>query len=259
MNRIESFIHSIEQKVEDVNQAAGKFLDEHPTVFKVVLIGSHFFRAASIFALMVLSPLPLPITCGIILVGSLIYRAAVERFCSFRFALPSCVGGAALLFSQSYLITLILGQAFASLGLALVSIAGIVPLAFEIRKSDPVTAAVIAPACTFPPPAPFGEENSMVPLSRTISRVPAIKRKSALEPTRVMVRSGNCNSARELPPVLSAVSPLTRSPGAARTSCGKSETRLIVLVTSAWSKGSAHKVATDPTNTNRTKIQCLIG
>ena len=78
-----------------------------------------------------------------------------------------------------------------------------------------------------------------MPLSRIISRVPAIKRKSEFEPTRVIVRSGNCNSARELPPVLRAVSPFTRSPRAARMSCGKSETRFVALVTSAWSKGSA--------------------
>ena len=56
----------------------------------------------------------------------------------------------------------------------------------------------------------------MAPPSRVISRAPVINRKSALEPTRAMVRSGNCNSARESPPVLRAESPLMTSPGTAR-------------------------------------------
>jgi hypothetical protein len=51
-----------------------------------------------------------------------------------------------------------------------------------------------------------------VPLSRIISRVPAINRKSEFEPTRVNVRSENCNSARESFPVLRPVLPFTVSP-----------------------------------------------
>ncbi len=128
MNRVESFVHSIEQKLDRAYENAGKFLDNHPTVFKVVLLGSHFFRAAGMFALMMVSPFPFPVTCGMILAGSVIYRAAVERFCSFRFALPSCVGAAAMLFSQTPIISLISGQAFSSLGLAMGTIAGAAPL-----------------------------------------------------------------------------------------------------------------------------------
>jgi hypothetical protein len=53
------------------------------------------------------------------------------------------------------------------------------------------------------------------------------------------VRSGNSNSAREFPPVLSALSPETTSPGTALVFRGKSKTTLVALVTSARSKGSA--------------------
>jgi hypothetical protein len=133
------------------------------------------------------------------------------------------------------------------------------PAIFEIRKSVPVTAAVIAPACTLPPPAPSGEENNRVPLSNTISRLPGRKRKSALEPTRVIVRSGNSNSARELPPVLRALSPETTSPGAARVFRGNIETRLIDLVTSARSKACARTTEGFAIQSSTPKNQCLIG
>ena len=78
-----------------------------------------------------------------------------------------------------------------------------------------------------------------MPPSSVISLLSARKRKSALEPTRVIVRSGNSNSARESPPVLSALSPETTSPGTALVFRGKSKTTLVALVTSARSKGSA--------------------
>ena len=47
----------------------------------------------------------------------------------------------------------------------------------------------------------------MVPPSSVISLPPARKRKSALEPTRVIVRSGNSNSAREFVPCLESTIP----------------------------------------------------
>ena len=59
-------------------------------------------------------------------------------------------------------------------------------------------------------------------------------------------------------PVLSALSPLTTSPGVARVCRGKSETTLMTLVTSACSKVSADKPAGRGTTSNKTKIQCLI-
>jgi hypothetical protein len=114
------------------------------------------------------------------------------------------------------------------------SLSSLCDVCSEIRKSVPVTAAVIAPASTFPPP-PFGEEKSMVSPSSMICLWPARKRKSALEPTRVIVKSGNSNSAREFPPVLSARSPEMTSPRTALVFRGKTETSLIVLVTPARS------------------------
>ena len=133
------------------------------------------------------------------------------------------------------------------------------PGRLEIRNSVPVTAAVTAPAWTLPPPAPLGEENKIVPLSRMTSRPPGRNRKRAFEPTRVIVKSGNFNSARESPPVLRAVLPRTMSPSAARRGgpfSPKSETIFTVRVTSASSKGSAHKAGWSAMNEkSRTRIR----
>ena len=99
----------------------------------------------------------------------------------------------------------------------------------------------------------------MVPPSNVISLLPARKRKSALEPTRVIVRSGNSNSAREFSPVLRALSPETTTPGTALVFRGKSETALIAFVTSARSKGSAPTATRFATHRSKPKIRCLIG
>jgi hypothetical protein len=99
----------------------------------------------------------------------------------------------------------------------------------------------------------------MVPPSSVISLLPARKRKSALEPTRVIVRSGNSSSARELSPVLRALSPETTTPGTALIFRGKSATTLIVLVTSARSKGSARATKGFAIKSNKPRIRCLIG
>jgi len=74
----------------------GAFLDHHPGLYKTVLIASHLFRAGGVFALMKSLPMSMPISWGVMVGGSLLYRASIERFCQFRFALPSLVGGSVL-------------------------------------------------------------------------------------------------------------------------------------------------------------------
>jgi len=74
-----------------------KEFDKRPTLYKTSLVVSHIFRSIMMYGLMSLSPF---FTFGVVLPLSLLYRVTIERFCAFRFALPSLVGGAALIFSQ---------------------------------------------------------------------------------------------------------------------------------------------------------------
>ena len=76
--------------------SVGNWLDQNPTVYKVALIVNHVVRALMNFAMMVWMPMPLLGSAGLMLIPSLLYRASVERFCVFRFTLPSWAGGVAM-------------------------------------------------------------------------------------------------------------------------------------------------------------------
>ncbi len=78
-----------------------KEFDKRPLLYKTALTVSHIFRAVMMCALMSLSPF---FTFGVILPLSLLYRVTVERFCTFRFTLPSLVGGSAMIFAQTSII-----------------------------------------------------------------------------------------------------------------------------------------------------------
>ena len=104
----------------------GHFLDKNPFIYKIVMIANHLFRASAMFAMMLYSPLHPLATAGILLGQSLLYRASVERFCSFLFTIPSMVGGIALWTGQKALISYLAGTAFSSLGgVLLTSVAAI--------------------------------------------------------------------------------------------------------------------------------------
>ena len=60
---------------------------------------------------------------------SLLYRASIERFCIFRFTLPSLAGGSALWMSRAAVISLLAGTAFSSLGAILKMTLGVFSLA----------------------------------------------------------------------------------------------------------------------------------
>src|ERR1700722_8234217 len=94
-----SFIESInkgmakiENQLNEWFEPVRDFFDKHPELYKVIVVAMHFFRAVGMFALMVISPLPMVATFGIMLGFNLIYFAAVERFCPWKFALPSTLG-----------------------------------------------------------------------------------------------------------------------------------------------------------------------
>jgi hypothetical protein len=78
-----------------------KEFDKRPFLYKTALVVSHVFRAIMMHTLMSISPF---FTFGIVLPFSLLYRVTVERFCAFRFTLPSLAGAAAMIFAENSLI-----------------------------------------------------------------------------------------------------------------------------------------------------------
>lgn len=107
---------------------AGAYLDRHPTLYKTVLVSSHLFRSLPMYAMMVITPLPPLATGALMLAPTLLYQAGVERFCCFRFASPSLLGGMAIWAAQASIISLYAGQAFATWGSSLTTIGGFIPL-----------------------------------------------------------------------------------------------------------------------------------
>ena len=107
---------------------AGDFLDKHPTLYKIVLVSSHLFRSLPMYAMMVISPLPPLATGALMLAPTLLYQAGIERFCCFRFASPSLLGGMALWSAQASAVSLFAGQAFATWSASLTTIGGFIPL-----------------------------------------------------------------------------------------------------------------------------------
>lgn len=105
------------------------YLHDHPDLFKTALIINHLFRATSMTALMFFLPLPVVLSGGICLVGSLFYRLTVENNCAYKFALPAFGGSAAFLIGQESLAQLISGVAFASLETFAAALTSLLPLA----------------------------------------------------------------------------------------------------------------------------------
>ena len=128
MQSITGFSESVNHLVNKTCRSISGFLDKHPVVYKVVLVACHLFRAAGMYGMMMVSPFSLPITCALAIGGSLLYRASVERFCCFRFALPSCVGAGAYWLGKVPLIQVATGAAFTSISAAALSVAGALPL-----------------------------------------------------------------------------------------------------------------------------------
>lgn len=125
---IQSGFRKIEAEFENGYRQTARFLDKHPTLYKAALVACHFFRAAGMYGMMLASPFPLPLTLAAMTGGTLLYRASVERFCCFRFALPSLVGAPALWLSTAGLSNVVSGAAFRSLGMLFSSSLLMMPL-----------------------------------------------------------------------------------------------------------------------------------
>lgn len=127
MNAINKASQSLMNAIQKAYDQVGNYLDNHPTLYKVVLVACHFFRTVTMFAAMMWMPSPLPVTVGIMVAGSLLYRAAVERFCCFRFTIPSLVGAGAAWLTQIAAVNYLSGAVLTTLGAALHTLA-ILPL-----------------------------------------------------------------------------------------------------------------------------------
>lgn len=103
----------------------GVFLDEHPTTYKAALVACHLFRTYPMYGMMLYSPVA---TGTLFLASSLLYRAAVERFCIFRFTLPAMAGGVSLWIAKATVTSLLAKGTFYSLGTFLTGSLGVLPL-----------------------------------------------------------------------------------------------------------------------------------
>lgn len=112
--KIRSHCEQVERSFDKSCNKVGSFLDHSPTVFKIAIVATHFFRAIAVFAMMELAPYSPLMSLAILVPSSLLYRAAVERFCRFRFTLPALVGGTALWVTKQAMITLVTKTALAS-------------------------------------------------------------------------------------------------------------------------------------------------
>jgi hypothetical protein len=120
----------------------GSHLDKNPNLYTKALIINHLFRASTVFAVMKALPFSLPISFGVMLAPSLLYRASIERFCVFRFTLPALAGGTALWAAHAAAISLVAGTAFTSLaafltaGLGISSLAAYLVFVYKTSHND---------------------------------------------------------------------------------------------------------------------------
>ena len=128
---IESTVVSVSQVKDLFDEQCndiGKFLDRNPNMYKAAIATNHVVKAIMVFATMTWSPLSAPVTGCAMLASSLLYRASVERFCSFRFTVMSLLGAAAIGMTVPALTAVAAGTAFTSIEAAFSTFAELVPI-----------------------------------------------------------------------------------------------------------------------------------
>ncbi len=105
------------QKVFDeaCNQV-GDFLDNNSTLYKIAIFATHIFRSFAVLGMVAASPFSPLVSMALLVSTSLLYRAAVERFCRFRFTLPSLVGGTTMWVTKQAVTAVANKSAFTSIG-----------------------------------------------------------------------------------------------------------------------------------------------
>ena len=105
----------------------GNFLDKHKQVYKVVIVANHFFRAAMMWTLRAMMPFTPAVSFLVSFAASVSYRATIERFCQFRFAVLSCLGAFAFQISAPSIALIVNGLALASIKAFASAMLGIIP------------------------------------------------------------------------------------------------------------------------------------
>lgn len=127
---LETFANKINGQFDTVViNPIGAWLDKHPNVNTIVVIANHILRTLPMMAAMHLLPFSFAANCAITLGASLFYRISIERFCVFRFAIPSCLGAIAFQFSKPALADLISKTAFQSFSTLTKTLVGLSPFA----------------------------------------------------------------------------------------------------------------------------------
>lgn len=116
LHRMEQAFRTAESCIDAVCDAGGTFLDNNPTLYKIVLIALHFFRSIPMFGAMMWFPIPLWATATGMLAGTFLYKVAVERFCCLRFVIPSMVGAGAVWCAHLAVVNFVSGAALSSVG-----------------------------------------------------------------------------------------------------------------------------------------------
>lgn len=94
----------------------GAYLDKNPTMYKIAIFATHIFRSIAVLGMIETNPFSPLVSLTMLVSSSLLYRAAVERFCTFRFTLPSLAGGTAMYITKQAAISLATKSAFTSIG-----------------------------------------------------------------------------------------------------------------------------------------------
>lgn len=115
--------------LKSATEKINAYLHKHPTLYKIVLIANHIFRALAMFALMLVFPISPFISMGICFAGSLFYRFTVENNCAYKFALPAFFGACAAMLAKMAWIPIIAGAALASVGAWFLAAAAVVSIA----------------------------------------------------------------------------------------------------------------------------------
>lgn len=121
-------LNSLDNRTNEFCQPIAKFLEDHPRLYKICAVAIHIIRASSMYALMQVSLFPAAVTWGLMIGATVLYRAAFEGVCPWKFTIPSMIGAGVIWVSRATLITLIAGNALDSLGDTLGTFLGLLSL-----------------------------------------------------------------------------------------------------------------------------------
>lgn len=118
MTKISNFINNDLPRytgLEAAKKYTGKWLNEHPNIYKIVVLAACFFRTAMMVFAMAALPFTPVVNTAFMIGGSILYAVAIEKHCTFPFAIPSLLGAYCYNYSKPALVSLINRTAFTSM------------------------------------------------------------------------------------------------------------------------------------------------